>query len=102
MREKDVKNNPYPKPPFGLRLTQSGNTTPYDTHYHCKVHGWVPIEECSETKLTGILCPLCLKNGKKRRVKTCSKKPKRKRPWVVAEVREVPLTDAEVMELLAQ
>lgn len=78
--------------------------SPYNTHYLCRVHGYIPKEECLDST-TGWLCPICfagdeLSPPKKRRVLTTPRWRKLK-SYEPSEVRKVPLTDEEVMQLVS-
>ena len=68
----------------------------YETHYYCPMHKFIPKEDCIEYENSpGFKCPHC-----GRRVRTVSKHKHNKPAPPATEVREVPLTDMEVMELV--
>ncbi len=70
----------------------------YETSYYCPMHGFIPKESCIEpTNHSGYKCP---EPGCNRRVRTKSKHKHGKPTPPATEAREVPLTDAEVMELV--
>ncbi len=94
-------DNPYPQPTNPGGYKGGIKYDPYSTHYFCTKHGYIPHSVARDSN-RGFICSIgdCKVKVRTRRRYRAQGRIPRDYETQCAEVREVPLTDEEVLALI--